>query len=53
MTIKDHTLFIARVVDACTRKEAFDKAYLPEKAKILLHLSAPIYTASEDKAASP
>lgn len=53
VTTGDHTFFIARVVDAYVRRDAFDEVYLPERAKILLHLGGALYTVPGDELISP
>jgi len=53
ITIGDHTLFIGRIVDAYAKKDVFDETYLPEKAKILLHLGGADYVTISDETIRP
>lgn len=53
VTVGDHTLFIARVVEAYAKGDVFSEIYLTDRAKILLHLGGSTYVAPEDRVISP
>lgn len=49
----DHTLFIARIVDAYARRGVFDEVYRPDRAKILMHLGGSEYATIADELITP